>query len=163
MYIYIYIYIYVYIYIHIYLGIGRVFSCILSRRVPYFDFAYLNELCHIWTSHVTQSNESRCTVASRAVALHVRTLRTWTSNVTYGKVTWHNSPSRTAQLHLAPSRCTYWLDAPECVVTHTDSPRHKHQWLIAHTGALSLHVAGYGVALASRIDKIVGLFCKRAL
>ena len=127
----------------------------------------MNESCHVWMSHVTYEcvishvcishvtsalarmsqvtyiNTSCLTYTHEWVMFYVVSYHTWMRHVTYAWVMSHLNQS----CHIWMSHFTY-----EWVTSRMNESRHV--WLSQDT---------YGVVLVSRIDKIIGLFCKRDL
>jgi len=73
--------------------------------------------------------------------------------------------------HMNMSRHTYaWVTSHVWMshVTHMNESCHTYEWVMSHTwmsqvARMNESRYTYGVALVSRIDKIIGLFCKRDL
>jgi len=114
----------------------------------------MNESCHtyewvmshIWMSHVTHTNASRHT--HECVMAYI-----WMSDTPY-----FNESHEWVTPH------TYMRHTH----TYTSHATHMNEWYHTFKGVIWVRHTShthqtYGVASLSRIDKIIGLFCKRAL
>ena len=121
-------------------------SHVLCGSITYNPCIYEVSLCthstcewvmaHIWMSHESSCDSFTCNPCIYDLSL--RTRRLLMSHI------WHDS-----------FKCVPWLIHMCCVA-------HSHEILVSMTSAY-VHVGclwRYGVATVSRIDKIIGLFCR---
>jgi len=132
---------------------------------------HMNWLCHIcawvmshiWISHVTHTNES-CHTYERVMS-HI-----WTSHVTHMNESCHTYER--VMSHIWISDVTHiceWVMSHVWIShsTHMNELCHTYEWVMSHIGIRTPPCVQqqhqYRVASNSRIDKIIGLFCKRDL
>jgi len=138
-------------------------------------------MSHVWMGHVTRMNGS-CHmyewVMSHVWMCHVTYTPTHDSCDIYGWVVSHTWISHVT--HMNESCLTYewvmshiWLShvkhmnqschTYECIMSHVVKLRLRVTWHIQMSHVIYVAYMDYGVATMSRLLKIVGLFCKKAL
>ena len=122
-------------------------SHITHMKESYHTYEWVNS--HIWMSHITHMNESYHTHEWVMEHEHTRTRRGCWEYYYYFD---YKSRFKCTCWSLLSFTCVTWL-------VHAHDTAHSCAW---HTWFSQLSV-WYGVALVSRIDKIIGLSCKRAL
>ena len=123
-------------------------------------FTHMNESCRTCVSYVTHTP---IVVSEESVVVH--TYEMIMSHIWMRHVTCTNESCHTCEWVMSHIRM--------CQVTHMNQSCHSHESVAVFTVAdfrntwrICLFVSSrwlYGVASVSRIDKIIGLFCKRAL
>jgi len=126
---------------------------------------YARAMVHVWQSHVAHMDESYHTYDGRVPHIWMRlcVMHIWMSHITHVTDLHHASAT-----HMNASRHTYdqvmshvWISH----VTHMQASCRAYEYVMSHIwrrGVTHMNVSHdtYGLASASRIDKIIGLFAK---
>jgi len=109
---------------------------------------WMSRVTHIWMSHITRESEA-CHTCGR-----VTRIQKSCAKIRIGCATHMNEPCDIYIHEQVSLLCTLHSLAQEMVMSH--------MWL-RHTNTSFMSKVWYGVATISRLLKITGLFCKRAL
>jgi len=134
-------------------------------------------LPHIWMSHVTRMNES-CHTFEWVMSIYECVMsHVWMSHVTRMNESRHTYEWVTSHIrmsHVAHIRISHVTHISMSHVTHMNDSRHTNERVMSYMRmrhrtshviyeSVTCLVPVYGVATISRLFKIIGLFCKRAL
>ena len=148
-----------------------------------WEMAHMNESGHIWMSHV--ANEWVMSHTSKSCCIYVRHVMShiWMSHVTHMNESCHtyewvmshicmSHVTHINQSALNNFTCPSTRQIPQLKMCHTYEPYLQHlslraidvyEWVYWHVSRIWIRLLAYGVATTSRLLKIIGLFCERAL